>query len=100
MQQTQKEYKGRIVYTNQEMREYNKRKDEEYRNKRNDELDLLRKCIPGTKKLTRPQILKKAVNYIQQLLNPEESIMVEPQEMLPQTQKRDKRSERIYQNKK
>jgi hypothetical protein len=78
----------------QDVREYNKRKDEEYRKKRNDELGLLRKCIPGTEKLTRPQILKNAVNYIQQLLNPD--FMVQDQEMLPQTHKKDIKEHREY----
>ena len=33
-------------------------------------MDLLRECIPGTEKLTRPQLLTNAANYIEQLLNP------------------------------
>jgi hypothetical protein len=65
----------------QDIREYNKRHDEKYRNKRKNEMDLLRKCIPGREKLTYPQILKNAANYIQQLLNPD--FMAQGQERIP-----------------
>ena len=54
----------------EDIREYYKRMDEKLRKMRNVELDLLRECIPGTEKLTRPQLLTNAANYIQQLLNP------------------------------
>jgi transposase len=52
-----------------EKREYWKRKNEEYRNEINSDFNLLRKWVPGTKNLTRRQLLKKTVNYIQELLN-------------------------------
>jgi hypothetical protein len=95
--QTQLQTKKIMEYT-KERREYSRRKNEEYRNKRNDGYDLLREWVPGTEKLTRPQLLKKTVNYIQDLLKKinEESIMVEPQEMLPQTQKKDIKERRDY----
>jgi hypothetical protein len=52
-----------------EKREYWKRKNEEYRNKKKDGFNILREWVPGTKYLTRIQLLKKTVNYIQELLN-------------------------------
>jgi hypothetical protein len=65
-------------------RSYAERKrsnEEKYRNMRMDGLNLLRKCIPITEKLTGPQILKNAANYIQQLLNPD--FIAQDQEKLP-----------------
>jgi uncharacterized coiled-coil protein SlyX len=76
----------------EDIRAYNRRAEEKYRNKRKDGLDLLRKCIPGTEKLSGPQILKNAVNYIQQLLNP--NFMVQDQEMLRKRHKKDSKEHR------
>ena len=77
-----------------ERREYWKRKNQEYRHKKKDGFILLREWVPGTKYLSRPQLLKKTANYIQELLNPD--FMVEPQEMLPRTQKIDIKEMREY----
>jgi hypothetical protein len=65
----------------EKIRENKRSHEENYRSMRKDGLYLLRKCIPSTEKLTRPQILKNAVNYIQQLLNPD--FMAQDQERLP-----------------
>ena len=67
--------------TRRDIREYYKRMDEKLRKMRNVELDLLRECIPGTEKLTRPQILTNAANYIQKLLNPDS--MAQDQAKIP-----------------
>ena len=48
-------------------KEYQRRKNEEYRHELNSDFNLLRKWVPDTKNLTRPQLLKKTVNYIQEL---------------------------------
>jgi hypothetical protein len=55
------------ILQTQKKREYWKRKNEEYRNEINSDFNLLRKWVPGTKYLTRGQLLKKTVNYIQEL---------------------------------
>jgi hypothetical protein len=56
-------------------KEYQRRKNEEYRHELNSDFNLLRKWVPDTKNLTRPQLLKKTVNYIQELLNEKKSPM-------------------------
>jgi hypothetical protein len=54
-------------YRNKEVKEYSRRKNEEYRHELNSDFNLLRECVPGMKYLTRPKLLKKTVNYIQEL---------------------------------
>ena len=54
-------------YRNKEMKEYSRRKNEEYRHELNSDFNLLRECVPGIKYLTRTKLLKKTVNYIQEL---------------------------------
>jgi uncharacterized coiled-coil protein SlyX len=87
----------RDIRENNRSRAEKKRSHEEkYRNMRMDELNLVRKCIPISEKLTRPQILKNAANYIQQLLNPD--FMAQDQEKLPRRPdiKETKERERVF----
>jgi hypothetical protein len=48
-------------------KEYQKRKNEEYRQELNSDFNLLREWLPGTTKSSRTKLLKKTVNYIQEL---------------------------------
>jgi hypothetical protein len=78
----------------EEVREYNKRKDEEYRTKKKDAFNLLREWVPGTKHLSQLEILKKTANYIQELQNPD--FIPGPQEKLPRASKKDIKDYREY----
>ena len=51
----------------QDTRERNKQKNQWYRDEINSGFNLLMKWVPGTTKSSRPDILKKTVNYIQKL---------------------------------
>ena len=51
----------------QDPRERNKQKNQWYRDEINSGFNLLMKWVPGTTKSSRPEILKKTVNYIQKL---------------------------------
>jgi hypothetical protein len=75
-------------------REYWNRKSEEYRSNKKYVLNLLREWVPGTKHLSRPKLLKKTANYIQELLNPD--FIPGPQEKLPRAQKIDIKDYREY----
>jgi Fe2+ transport system protein B len=48
-------------------KEYNRRKNEEYRHGLISDYNLLRECVPGTTRSSRRKLLKKTVNYIQEL---------------------------------
>jgi hypothetical protein len=50
-------------------KEYQRRKNEEYRKKNTTGFNLLRKWVPDTKNLTRAHLLERTVNYIQEILN-------------------------------
>jgi hypothetical protein len=50
-----------------EKREYWKRKNEEYRHELKSGFNLLRKWVPDIENLTRPDMLTKTANYIQEL---------------------------------
>jgi myosin heavy subunit len=71
-----------------------KRKDEEHRTRRKDYLNHLGRCIPSWEKLTRPRILKKAVEYIQELLNPD--VVVKSPEKLSTIHFKDIKEEKVY----
>ena len=51
----------------EEMRDYNIRKNQRYRDEMNSRFNLLRKWVPGTSTLSRLEILKRTVKYIQEL---------------------------------
>jgi hypothetical protein len=46
-----------------------KKTDNAYNKRKLDGFNLLKKWVPGTKRLSHPHILKKTVNYIKELLN-------------------------------
>jgi hypothetical protein len=77
-------------------KEYHRRKNEEYRSDKKYLYNLLRELVPGTKHLSRPQLLKKTANYIQELLNPD--FIPGPQEKLPRAHKKDIKDYREYRN--
>jgi hypothetical protein len=68
--QTQKkEVSSRIRKYTKEVREYNRKHNRVYINKKIDGFNLLKKCVPGTETSTRPALLMSAVNYIKELQN-------------------------------
>jgi hypothetical protein len=71
MFQTQKKEVSRRLrkHTKEEMREKHRKLNGVYRKKKIDGFNLLRKCVPGTKKLFHLDILMSAVKYIKELEN-------------------------------
>jgi hypothetical protein len=59
----------RIRKFTKEMRQDNRKINQVYRNKTTTGFNLLKKCVPGTEKLNRPEILMSVVNYIRELKN-------------------------------
>jgi hypothetical protein len=53
----------------EEMRDYNIRKNQRYRDEMNSRFNVLIKWVPGTETLIRSKILKKTVDYIKKLEN-------------------------------
>jgi hypothetical protein len=83
--------------TKRDIREYTKRKNQEYRAEMTSRLNLLRKCIPGKNThLSQLEILTNATNYIQQLLNP--NSMAQDQVKIPRPAyiKETKEPNRVY----
>jgi hypothetical protein len=87
MPKTQKEKPTkRIRKHTKETREHHRKVNEVYRKEINSGFNLLMKWVPGTETSTRPDIMKKTVNYIKELLNKVKELEKEsPMECTPQT---------------
>jgi hypothetical protein len=73
MPQTQKKEVSSGKYKTED-REHNKKRNQWYRDEINSGFNLLMKWVPGTTRSSRPEILKKTVNYIKKLQNKEKEI--------------------------
>jgi hypothetical protein len=80
MPQTQKKEVSRRIWKHTEK---HRKSNNAYNKRKLDGFNLLKKWVPGTKTLSHPDILKKTVNYIKELLN-----KVNEKELLKESKKR------------